>query len=167
MDDEASDEAPGDVGTAALLRAGALGDDFVEADPDAVTGTCRIEVGGAAEARAESYVSQAAQQLVDVTIYRFEDSNEAGLAFEDVMETAGCQTSEFGNTGGAPVSLRMPYADSAFSMDYADSAGSVAVAVARRDAALVVVETEIHGGASTDEPVGALVLVATVIAGVP
>lgn len=161
---DAAGSAESDAATAAL-QADALGDDFVDAGPDAVTGTCLLEVDGAMDASAESYVSQAAQQLVDVTVYRFETSDEAERAFEDALETASCQPSEFGDGGGAPTALRVPHADNAFSMDFADSVGAVAVAMARRDEALVVVETEIHEGASTDNPIGALVLVAAVVAG--
>ena len=133
-----------------------LGTGYEEVAATAATnGPCQVAVGEPTRRAARSFVSDAAQERIDLQVLSYKDDQTASGAFAEAKAASSCMRSPFGGAG-RPRLVEIEGAHASFAVDFADQVDAVGVTVALVGAAVVVVvQSALDHGPSTAEPVGA------------
>ena len=145
-----------------------LGVDYKEVSASSATsGPCSLDIDEPARRAARSFASNAAQELIDLQLLRYEDAQVASGAFAGAQASSSCRPSPFGEAGGRPRLVEIEGADTSFDIGFADQLDSVGVTVAVVGDTVVVVQSRLHHGTTTAEPLSAHVAAARAIARLP
>lgn len=150
---------------ASLPLASDLGGGYEEVSASqAMTGSCSLAMREPTRRAARSFVSNAAQEGVDLQLVPYGNEQTAAGAFADARAASACKPSQFGDAGGRPRHVEIDGADMSFDIGFADQADSIGVTVAVVGGTIVVAQSALHHGAGTAEPLGAHEAIARAIA---
>lgn len=130
----------------------------------AVEGPCSFAIDEPKRGAARSFVSNAAQERIDLQILRYQDDRTATAAFADAKSVSSCRPSHLGDSAGQPKGVEVEGAQTSFDIGFTDQVDSMGVTVAVLGSTLVVLQSTLHHGASTAEPLGAHAATARTIA---
>lgn len=150
---------------AALPSAIDLGPRYEEVPASsAVNGPCSFAIGEPTRRAARSFVSNAGQERIDLQLLGYKDDRTASGAFAVAQAASSCRPSQFGDAGGRPRLVEIEGSHTSFDIGVTDQVDSVGVTVAIVGDTVVVVQSALHHGASTAEPLGAHQIAARAIA---
>ena len=149
----------------ALPQAVDLGAGYEEVSASsALSGPCSFAISEPTRRAARSFVSNAAQERIDLQVLHYRDEQSASGAFSGAQAASSCRPSQFGEAGGRPRLVEIEGARASFEIGFTDQVDSVGMAVAVVGGAVVVVQSALHHGASSAEPLGARETAARAIA---
>ncbi len=131
----------------------------------AVAGRCSFAIDEPTQRAERSFVSNAAQERIDLQVLRYEDEQTASAAFAAARSSSACRPSEFDAAGGQPTPVEIEGASASFDIGSTGQTDSVGFTVSLVGPAVVVVESRLHQGAVTAEPRGGHEVAAQAIAG--
>ena len=132
-----------------------------------VNGPCSFAIAEPTRRALRSFVSNAAQERIDLQVLDYKDDQTASGAFAGAQAASSCSPSQFGEAGGRPTLAEIRGAEASFDIGFTDQVDSVGVTVAVVGDTVVVVQSALHHGATTAEPLGAHETAARVIARLP
>ena len=132
-----------------------------------VNGPCSFAIAEPTRRALRSFVSNAAQERIDLQVLDYQDDQTASGAFAAAQAASSCRPSQFGEAGGRPRLAEIRGAETSFDIGFTDQVDSVGVTVAVVGDTVVVIRSALHHGATTAEPLGAHEAAARVIARLP
>lgn len=151
---------------AALPSAGDLGASYEEVPvANRLAGACSFAIDEPTQRAERSFVSNAAQERIDLQVLRYEDDQTASAAFAAAQSSSSCRPSEFDDAGGRPTLVEIKGARASFDVGSTDGTDSVGFTVTLVGPTVIVVESRLHHGALAAEPLGGHEVAAQVIEG--
>lgn len=141
-----------------LLTPADLGPGFEGVSFEArMSATCTLSIeSDPTDREGTTAVSNARQERVSQELLSYADATAAAEAFESARASSSCETQGNLDPAPAPTDVSVKGVDEAFSFGFTDANDSVGVVVTRVERTLSIFTIELHQGASTEEPIGAL-----------
>jgi hypothetical protein len=149
---------------AALPSPADLGPGYDEVPVEATGGPCSLSPDEPARQAQRGFVSNAAQERIDVRLLGYDDAQAASAAFSKARSTSSCRPSPHDDAGGKPKDVAIEGASASFDIGFADENDASGFTVAGVGATVVVVESRLHHGAVKAEPLGSHAIARRVIA---
>ncbi len=125
---------------------------------------CSFAVDEPIQRDQRSFVSNAAQQQIDLRVLHYERDQTALAAFTGALSRSSCRPSQFDDTGGRPTFVAVEGADTSFDIGFMDQLDAESFTVARTGNTVVVVRSRLHQGDVKAEPRGGHEIAARAIA---
>lgn len=150
---------------AAALASGAdLGPGYEEVPVGEVDGPCSLSIDEPARQAGRGFVSNPAQERIDVRILGYDGTQAASAAFSEARSSSSCRPSAHDDAVGRPKDVAIEGAAASFHIGFADENDASGFTVALVGVTVVVVESRLHHGAVTVEPQGTSALARRVVA---
>ena len=140
---------------AALPSAPEIGGGYEEVPVTPPAGPCTFAISEPVVRARRSFVSDAAQERIDLQVLGYTDDRAASAAFAGARSASSCRPGASGAADGRPVPVTVDGAVTSFAISSTDPLDSIAITVALVGPNVVVAGSTLHQGATTAAPRGA------------